>query len=138
MTKMWNCFKAAMLCAAVICAAAGLHPARAQDYPVKPIRLILPTIPGSSFELFGRLVGAKMGEAMGQPIVGENRAGANGMIGAEVVARAAPDGYTLLWATPSQVVTSVFLSKTLPIDPAKDLLPISISPAHAPRIVAIE
>jgi tripartite-type tricarboxylate transporter receptor subunit TctC len=99
----------------------------AQDYPVKPIRLILPTIPGSAFELFGRLVGTKMGEAMGQPVVAENRAGANGMIGAEVVARAAPDGYTLLWATPSQVVTSVYLSKTLPIDPTKDLLPISIA-----------
>ena len=99
----------------------------AQDYPSKPIRLILPTIPGSAFELFGRLVATKMGEAMGQPFVAENRAGANGMIGAEAVARATPDGHTLLWATPSQVVTSVFLSKTLPIDPRKDLLPISIA-----------
>jgi tripartite-type tricarboxylate transporter receptor subunit TctC len=114
-----------------LCSALGIliaQPgARAQDYPSKPIRLILPTIPGSAFELLGRLVGTKMGEAMGHPVVAENRAGANGMIGAEVVARAAPDGYTLLWATPSQVVTSVFLSKTLPIDPAKDLLPISIA-----------
>ena len=112
---------------AVIGAWIACGAALAQDYPTKPIRLILPTIPGSAFELFGRLIGTKMGEAMGHPIVAENRAGANGMIGAEVVARAAPDGYTLLWATPSQVVTSVFLSKTLPIDPARDLLPISIA-----------
>ena len=119
----WHSFR---VVAAAVALLAG-SPVSAQDYPSKPIRLILPTIPGSAFELFGRLVGTKMGEAMGQPVVAENRAGANGMIGAEAVARAAPDGYTLLWATPSQVVTSVFLSKTLPIDPTRDLLPISIA-----------
>ena len=117
LTQIANTMLALMFCAC----------AYSQEYPAKPIRLILPTIPGSAFELFGRLIGTKMGEAMGQPVVAENRAGANGMIGAEVVARAAPDGYTLLWATPSQVVTSVYLSKSLPIDPTKDLLPISIA-----------
>ncbi len=119
--------KGALYCAAGIGLGIAQLPAHAQDYPAKPIRLILPTLPGSSFELFGRLVGTKMGEAMGYPVIGENRAGANGMIGAELVAHAAPDGYTLLWATPSQVVTSVFISKTLPIDPARELLPISIA-----------
>ena len=107
-------------------ALAACLPAFAQDYPSKPIRLILPTIPGSAFEVMGRLASTKMGEAMGQPFVADNRPGANGVIGAEAVARAAPDGYTLLWATPSQTISAVFLMKSVPYDPQKDLLPITI------------
>jgi tripartite-type tricarboxylate transporter receptor subunit TctC len=98
-----------------------------QDYPTKSIRLILPTLPGSAFDLLGRLMATKMGEGLGQPVVGENRIGANGAIGAEIVARAAPDGYTLLWASPSVVITNTFLVKNLPFDPMKDFVPISIA-----------
>lgn len=94
-------------------------------YPVKPLRLIVPSTPGSAFELNGRLLATKMGEAMGQPFVTENRAGASGMIGTEAVARAAPDGYTMLWATPAFLVTTVFMIKKLPFDPRKDFEPIS-------------
>lgn len=97
-----------------------------QAYPTKPIRLIYPTIPGSAFELYGRLVAQKMSETIGRPIVGENRAGANGAIGAELVAKAPADGYTLLWSTPATLITSTFLVKSLPFDSRKDFIPISI------------
>ena len=66
-----------------------------------------------------------MNQAFGQPVIVENRAGANGMIGSEFVARSAPDGYTLLAGTPSTHVTSILLSKNVPYDPVKDFTPIS-------------
>ena len=100
--------------------------ARAQAYPAKPVRLIYPTIPGSAFELYGRLIAQKMSETLGRPIVGENRAGANGAIGADLVAKAAPDGYTLLWSTPATLLTPVYLVKSLPFDSRRDFTPISI------------
>jgi tripartite-type tricarboxylate transporter receptor subunit TctC len=100
--------------------------ALAQTYPSKPIRLIYPTIPGSAFELYGRVLAQKMGETLGRPIIGENRPGANGAIGVDIAAKAAPDGYTLLWTTPAMMVTPVFLVKSLPFDPQKDFIPISI------------
>src|SRR3954451_21603267 len=86
----------------------------AQSYPAKPIRLIYPTIPGSAFELYGRLVAQKMTETIGRPIVGENRAGANGAIGADLVAKSPADGSPLLWPTPATLITPVYLVKSLP------------------------
>jgi tripartite-type tricarboxylate transporter receptor subunit TctC len=107
----------------------------AQAYPSKPIRLVLPTIPGSAFEVSGRVITSKMAERLGQPIVAENRSGANGLIGAEIVAKSLPDGYTLLWATASSIVTSRFVIKNLPFDPDHDFTPISIGASPATVIV---
>ncbi|MFM9971795.1 MAG: Bug family tripartite tricarboxylate transporter substrate binding protein [Burkholderiales bacterium] len=98
----------------------------AQTYPSKPIRLIFPTIPGSAFELYGRVLAQKMGETLGRPVIGENRPGANGAIGVDLVAKAPPDGYTILWTTPAMMVTPVYVVKSLPFDPQKDFTPISI------------
>ncbi len=98
-----------------------------QAYPTRPIRMIVPFPPGPALDLVARLVTAKMGESLGQPIVVENRSGANGAIGSELVARAAPDGYTLLAATASTHVTAAFLVKNLPYDPQKDFTPIAAS-----------
>lgn len=98
-----------------------------QAYPSRPIRMIVPFPPGPALDLVARLVTAKMGESLGQPIVVENRSGANGAIGSELVARAAPDGYTLLAGTASTHVTAVFLAKNLPYDPQKDFTPITAS-----------
>ena len=109
--------------------------ALAQNYPSKPIRLVLPTIPGSAFEISGRVITAKMAESLGQPIVAENRPGANGVIGADLVAKAPPDGYMLLWATASSIVTSRFVTKSLPFDPDRDFTPISIGASPATVIV---
>ena len=109
-----------------LCLAAPL-PVLSQTFPARPIRMIVPFPPGPALDLVARLVAIKMGESLGQPIVVENRSGANGAIGSELVARAAPDGYTLLAATASTHVTSVFLTRTLPYDPQKDFAPFPAS-----------
>jgi tripartite-type tricarboxylate transporter receptor subunit TctC len=93
--------------------------------------MVVPFPPGPALDLVARLVGAKMGEALGQTVVIDNRSGANGTIGSSLVARAAPDGYTLLAATAGTHVTAVHLLKNLPYDPVKDFTPIvaAVEPA---------
>jgi tripartite-type tricarboxylate transporter receptor subunit TctC len=97
-----------------------------QAFPSKPIRLIVPFPPGG-VDTTGRLLAQKMTENIGQAVVLENRGGANGMIGSSEVARAAPDGYTILMTTPSTHITAVFLSKNVPFDPVKDFTPICMA-----------
>ena len=100
--------------------------ASAQSYPSKPIRLMVPFGGGASaVELTARLFAPKLGEMLGQSMYVENRAGANGMIGSEVIARAPADGYHLLYTTPSTHVTATFISKQVPYDPVRDFTPIS-------------
>ena len=99
--------------------------ASAQSWPSRPIRMIMPFPGGSAVDLVARQVAQKMSESLGQPVIVENRPGANGMIGTDIVAKAAPDGYTLQIATPSTHVTSIFLSKNVPYDPLKDFTPIT-------------
>src|SRR5947209_8149479 len=106
-------------------ALAGSDAALAQGWPAaRPITMVVPFPPGPALDLVARLVGAKVSAALGQPIVVENRVGANGTIGANAVARAAPDGYTILATTASTHVTAVHLMKNLPYDPLKDFTPI--------------
>jgi tripartite-type tricarboxylate transporter receptor subunit TctC len=110
----------------------GAAPAAAQGWPTaKPITMVVPFPPGPALDLVARLVGTKMGEALGQTVVIDNRSGANGTIGSSLVARAASDGYTLLAATAGTHVTAVHLLKNLPYDPVKDFTPIvaAVEPA---------
>ncbi len=86
---------------------------------------MVPFPPGPALDLVARLVGEKLGPALGQTIVIDNRSGANGTIGSAMVARAAPDGYTLLAATAGTHVTAVHLTKNLPYDPVKDFTPLA-------------
>ena len=102
-----------------------VSPLGAQTYPNKPVRLILPFPPGGATDVLGRVVGQSLAEALGQPVVPENRPGAGGNIGAEVVAKATPDGYALLFASPS-VPIGQSLYKNLSFDPSKDLAGISM------------
>ena len=113
--------------AAVLAAPLAFAPgfASAQSFPSKPIRMINPFPPGAVLDTMGRLVSQKAGEALGQPIVVENRAGANGVIGSDLVAKSAPDGYTLLVTTTSTHISAPFLVKNLPYDPRKDVTPIT-------------
>src|ERR1700722_12738855 len=99
-------------------------PALAQGWPTRPITMVVPFPPGPALDLVARLVGLKLGEALGQTVVVENRTGANGMIGSNLVARAPPDGYMLLMTTASTHVTAVHLMKNLSYDPIKDFTPI--------------
>jgi tripartite-type tricarboxylate transporter receptor subunit TctC len=96
----------------------------AQNYPARPIRLIVPFPPGGSTDLVARVVGQKMGEAWGQQVVIDNRPGANGMIGSDVVAKGIPDGYTIVLGTIGPMAINASLYK-MPYDIEKELAPIT-------------
>jgi tripartite-type tricarboxylate transporter receptor subunit TctC len=102
----------------------GSAPTTAQNWPSRPITIVVPFPPGPAVDLVARQVAAKMAGPLGQAVVVENRTGANGTIGSNGVARAAPDGYTLLAATVGTHVTALHLIKNLPYDPIKDFTPI--------------
>ncbi|MGF6528798.1 Bug family tripartite tricarboxylate transporter substrate binding protein [Variovorax sp. PvP013] len=115
------------LALALILAAATLHaPARAQPgYPDKPIRMIVPYAAGGAADITARIVGQKMAEGLGVPVVVDNRGGANGNIGTDAVAKAAPDGYTVLLVASGPIVVNPSLYAKLPYDPLKDLAPVT-------------
>jgi tripartite-type tricarboxylate transporter receptor subunit TctC len=107
----------------------------AQPYPSRPIRMVVAFPPGGSTDLAARALSERLAEALGQPIVVENRPGASGNIGAEAVARAAPDGYTLLMAATSFATSPAFFPK-LGWDPVKDFAPVSLV-ATVPIVVVV-
>jgi tripartite-type tricarboxylate transporter receptor subunit TctC len=92
----------------------------AKNYPSRPIRLIMPNAPGSSADTIGRIVAVKLGDALGQQIVVDNRAGAGGVLGLEIGKNANPDGYTLITTSLSALTVSPHIRKNLPYDPIKD------------------
>lgn len=99
--------------------------AAAQEWPSKPIRMIINFAPGSSPDVLGRAVATPLSQALGVPVVVENRTGAGGIVGAEAAAKAPGDGYTLLMASGSTMVIVPSLTPKLPYDPNKDLLPVA-------------
>ncbi|HZT62976.1 MAG TPA: tripartite tricarboxylate transporter substrate binding protein [Burkholderiales bacterium] len=105
-------------------AALLLNDAAAQ-YPSRPIHLLVPFPPGGGPDLVGRILAPKLADALGQPVVVENRVGSNGNIAGEAVAKAAPDGYTLLVGNDSLFVINAHLYKQMPFDPLKDLAPVA-------------
>jgi tripartite-type tricarboxylate transporter receptor subunit TctC len=109
---------------ALTLATAATLQAAAQSWPTKSITLVVPFPAGPALDLVARLVGNKLGETLGAAVVVENRTGANGTLGSNAVARAAPDGAMLLITTASTHVTAVHLMKNLPYDPIKDFTPI--------------
>ena len=110
-------------------------PALAQNYPSKAIRLVSPFPPGGSVDVVGRLLAAKLSETMGQQMVVDNRSGASGLIGTEVVMNSPPDGYTLLINT-IPFVTNQFLMPRAPYDPLRDFVSISVV-ASSPSFVTV-
>jgi tripartite-type tricarboxylate transporter receptor subunit TctC len=98
--------------------------ARADGWPERPVRIIFPYAAGSTGDATARLIAQRLSDRLGQPFIVENRVGANGVIGAEAVARSAPDGYTLLWAVTPQITIAPIMTK-VPYDPATDFVPIS-------------
>ena len=111
-------------------------PLCAQPYPNKPIRFILPFATGGTADILGRIIGPKLAERLGQPVVLENHAGAGGNVGIEFVAKARPDGYTIVLAT-AALATSPSLYKKLNYDPIKDLTPIALV-GHTPNLVLVQ
>jgi len=100
-------------------------PAAADDYPSRPIRLIIPFPPGGSNDVVGRIVANQLGQKLGQTIFVDNRSGAGGIVGTDVAAKAAPDGYTLLIISIAHAVDP-FIYKNEPFDPIKDFAPVAI------------
>jgi len=109
----------------------------AQDnWPSKPIRMILPFPPGGGTDILGRLIADRLSASLGQPVVTENRGGAGGNVGAEAAARSAPDGYTIVLVAPSLAISPTLYSK-LNYDPVKDLAPISLV-ATVPNVMVTQ
>jgi tripartite-type tricarboxylate transporter receptor subunit TctC len=100
-------------------------PAGAQEYPTRLIRIIVAQAPSSGPDLAARTLGQKLTESWGQPVIVENRPGANGIIGGDAVAKAKPDGYTLLLGVPSAITVNQFVYKKMPYDPVRDLAPVT-------------
>ena len=111
--------------AAAVAALAFASAAAAQTFPAKPIRVVVPFAAGGITDILARALGQKLGEALGQPIVIDNRPGANSQVGAEIVARAAPDGYTLLVSADTTFVMNRHLYDKLSYDPLNDFVPVS-------------
>lgn len=123
---------------AVCCLTAFSIPASAQssaaDFPNKPIKLVVPFPAGGTSDVLGRLIGDKLGEAVGQTVVVENRAGANGNIGADYVARSAPDGYTLVLLDLGNLTISPSVYPNMPFDPLEDLTAVTML-AYSPHLL---
>ena len=115
------------------CCAAAL--AQTESYPSRAVRIVVPFAPGGSVDILARLIAPKLSESMGQQVVVDNRAGASGNIGTEIVARAAPDGYTLLINTLPFVVNT-FLFGKLPYDPQADFVPLALL-SSSPSAIAV-
>ncbi|HWI79914.1 MAG TPA: tripartite tricarboxylate transporter substrate binding protein [Ramlibacter sp.] len=130
-------FNIARLFAVVLlAAAAGAGPASAESYPSRPIKLVVGFPPGGINDIVARIVGQKLSESLGQPVVVDNRAGAGGTIGADSVAKAKPDGYTLLLGSVSNIAMAPSQYKALPYDPTKDFTPVALL-ASAPNILVV-
>jgi len=118
--------KVIRIAAACLLAAAAVPAAHAQPWPNKPIRYIVPFAAGGTTDILGRMIGAKLADALGQPVVVDNRPGAAGALGVEMLAKSAPDGYTLGGGTISSHAINVTLYSKLPYDPIKDFTPITM------------
>jgi tripartite-type tricarboxylate transporter receptor subunit TctC len=119
--------RAALLVCITTLAASAAESVLAQGYPIKPVRIIVPQAPGAQSDIFARLLGQKLSESLGQSVISDPRPGAGGAIGAELAARAAPDGHTLLMGTNSTHGSNPALYAKLPYDPIKDFAPISLT-----------
>jgi tripartite-type tricarboxylate transporter receptor subunit TctC len=122
---------AAALLAVLLPAAAG-----AQSWPTKPVKMIVPFAAGGATDVVARLLAQKLTEEWGQSVVVENRAGAGGNIGGDAVAKSPPDGYTLLMASGAIVIAGPHMYKSLPYDPARDLVAIT-NVATGPQVIAV-
>ena len=131
MKRVFYARAAAMLLAATLPALAA-----AQAFPSKPLKIIVPYSPGGTTDLLARLVGQKLSERFGQPVIVDNKPGANGMIGSDFVAKSPPDGYTLGIASPGSHAANAALYKTMTYDIVKDFTPVTLA-VSAPMLLVV-
>src|SRR2546427_10045133 len=122
------------LCA--LAAFAAFSAAPAQDYPSRPVRIVVPSAPGGGFDLVGRVLAQKLGEQTGQAFVVENRPGAGTLLGTQLAARSAPDGYSLVVGGLSNIALNMGLYKDPGYDSLGDLTPIGLVVSHSYTLVA--
>lgn len=115
--RVWLCAATSAM-AMALCAGTA---AQAQAYPTKPIKMVVPFAAGGGTDVLARVVGEKMSASMGQPIIIDNKPGAAGLIGTDAVAKAAPDGYTVVLSLSNALLTAPFLYEKMPYDPQRDL-----------------
>jgi tripartite-type tricarboxylate transporter receptor subunit TctC len=111
--------------AALLAAIAVAGPVGAQTYPDRPIRFVIPFAAGGGSDITARLMQEPLSRELGQQLVVDNKPGAGAVVGADIVAKSKPDGYTILYTTPGPQITNPFLMKELPYDPEKDLVPVA-------------
>lgn len=117
-------------------AAAGLPAARAQAFPTRPMRVVVPQPPGGGFDVVGRLLADRLGKALNQSVVVENRPGSGTLVGTDLVAKATPDGYTLLVGSVSNLALNPGLYRNLPYDSLRDFEPVGLAVAYSYTLVA--
>jgi tripartite-type tricarboxylate transporter receptor subunit TctC len=126
------------LCCAFLCAIlAPAAPALAQSWPSRPVKLIVPTGPGAATDVMARLLADGLSRGLGQPIVVENMPGASGIVAHQSVARAAPDGYTLLFTNTSGMAINPVSFKQLPYDPTRDFTPVAMVCSLGPQMLSV-
>jgi len=127
---------AAALTAALAASLPAALPALAQQYPNKPIRIVVPFAPGGTSDILARAIGPHITTAWGQPVIVENRTGANGNVGADYVAKSAPDGTTMLLSDVGALSINPSVYTDMPFDPAKDFAPI-VMVSYSPHVLAV-
>src|SRR5262245_50476825 len=118
--------KTALFCLLTSALCAGMPPTYAQQYPSKPIRFVVPFAPGGGTDVLARLLAQRLYEPLGQPVIVDNRAGAGGVIGAEIAARAPADGYTIVLGSPGPLTINPNLQR-VPYDPQRDFSPVTLA-----------
>jgi tripartite-type tricarboxylate transporter receptor subunit TctC len=124
------------MAAAAALGALAASQAFAQGYPIKPVKMIVPFPPGGPTDVQARIVAQKLGESLGQPVVIDNRGGAGGMLGSDIAAKSAPDGYTLLMGASGPHAVGVLTRKEPPYDPLKDFTPLSLV-SYSPLMLVV-
>src|SRR5207249_6814321 len=127
---------AAALTATLAASLLAAVPAQGQQYPNKPIRIVVPFAAGGTSDILARAIGPHVTTAWGQPVIVENRTGANGNVGADYVAKSAPDGYTMLLSDVGALSINPSIYTNMPFDPAKDFSPI-VMVSYSPHVLAV-
>jgi tripartite-type tricarboxylate transporter receptor subunit TctC len=125
-----------LLLVGVVLAAQAVLPTRAQDFPARPVTMVVPFAAGGAGDILSRMLAPRLEQAWGKPLIVDNKPGAGGVIGAQTVARAAPDGHTLMIAPSPVMAVNVTLFKALPYDPAADFVPLALV-AQTPFVLVV-